>query len=424
MGLDFKNIEIKSSNSDVLQSFIDSLDEEKQTFRYFETRDISIIRNHVYTCVLMFDDKPIGYGHLDKEDDIIWLGIVVKKNFQGQGASKRIMTLLINRARTLDINYIQLSVDKNNIKAIKLYRKYGFDIISETEHTSFLRKKVIKVGVSTLAFIGISKEEIVRRANDNNWIIEFSSSFPYHQDMVDFFNHLDISRFAHNYFPAPKDPFVMNLGSANDIIRQKSIAHCIQGIQMSKKANASFFSAHAGFCIDPNPEQLGQQLNVNVPISRSHNWTLFIESINSILVEAKKMDITFLIENNVTAQFNLRNDGQEVLFCSRPEEILKLHKEINSDFFGILLDTAHLKVSSKALNFGLVNAIEDIKHTVKYIHHSDNDGYKDTNGSIDRAYWFLPYIKYFEDCIHILEVKNIDSFEIENQIKLINEYRK
>ena len=171
----------------------------------------------------------------------------------------------------------------------------------------------------------------------------------------------------------------MNLGSVNEQIRKQSIAHCIQGLYLSKQSGAEYFSAHAGFCIDPNPEQLGEQLDVNIPISRAENWNLFITSIKEVLVEAEKLNVSFLIENNVTAKFNLRNDEQEVLFCSRPEEMIKLIKEINSNKFGLLLDTAHLKVSSKTLHFDLESAVNTIKSFVKYIHHSDNNGEKDTN---------------------------------------------
>ena len=136
------------------------------------------------------------------------------------------------------------------------------------------------------------------------------------------------------------------------------------------------------------------------------------------------MNVSFLIENNVTAKFNLRNDEQEVLFCSRPEEMIKLIKEINSNKFGLLLDTAHLKVSSKTLHFDLESAVNTIKSFVKYIHHSDNNGEKDTNEPVDASYWFLPLLKNFKNCIHILEVKNIGVSEIENQLNLLNEYTK
>tara|TARA_R110001583_G_C5669759_1_gene410616 strand:+ start:1955 stop:3229 length:1275 start_codon:yes stop_codon:yes gene_type:complete len=424
MELTIKKIDITRQNSNILKTFLDSLDREKQTFRYFNKRGLDVINNHVCTCLLLNNNEPIAYGHLDKESGKIWLGIVIKKEFQGKGISKKMMTLLLNKASTLNLKDIQLAVDTDNKKAIVLYKKFGFELVSKTAKYYILKKYITKIGVSTLAFKGKSKEQIVEIAKNNNWIIEFSSSFPYDKEMIDFFSATNIKRLAHNYFPAPKIPFVLNLGSVNEQIRKQSIAHCIQGLYLSKQSGAEYFSAHAGFCIDPNPEQLGEQLDVNIPISRAENWNLFITSIKEVLVEAEKLNVSFLIENNVTAKFNLRNDEQEVLFCSRPEEMIKLIKEINSNKFGLLLDTAHLKVSSKTLHFDLESAVNTIKSFVKYIHHSDNNGEKDTNEPVDASYWFLPLLKNFKNCIHILEVKNIGVSEIENQLNLLNEYTK
>jgi len=278
------------------------------------------------------------------------------------------------------------------------------------------------IGVSTLAFHQKTREEIVDLAKENDWLIEFSSGLPFQKDMVSFFEQATIRRMAHNYFPAPEIPFVINLASAEEEIRQRSIAHCIQGLQLSNKCGAPYFSAHAGFCIDPAPNQLGKQLDVNVDFDRSLNWKLFLDSLEQVLKEADRLDLSFLIENNVTAGFNLRKDGQEVLFCSRADEMIRLVKEVDSNRLGLLLDTAHLKVSAQTLGFDLERAVEEIGPFVKYVHHSDNDGSKDTNEIIMPSYWFLPWMNGFRECIHILEVKNISSEQIKNQLDLLKTY--
>lgn len=275
------------------------------------------------------------------------------------------------------------------------------------------------IGVSTLAFGKTSREDIVDLATKYDWTIEFSSSFPHMTDMVEFFTSIKIKRLAHNYFPAPKTPFVLNLASTNNVIREKSIEHCLQGLKISKEAGANCFSAHAGFCVDPEPENLGNELNVNQPIDRNLNWGLFLESVASIVQKATKMNMSFYIENNVTAPFNLRKDGEEVLLCSTAEELILLSETIDQNNFGILLDTAHLKVSSKALGFNKDWAVEKLKPYVRYIHHSDNNGEKDTNDSLTSKYWFLKWMGDFKDSTHILEVKNIGEQEIKTQLALL-----
>ncbi len=425
MGLDMKVVEISHENYDSLRSFINSLGDEQNSFRYFKTRGQEVLDKHLFTCLVFEKGAAAGYGHLDKEDGVVWLGIVVKLGYQGLGLGKKIMQVLLDRGKAMNVGAIQLSVDNDNEKAMALYEKYGFEVTSHKKSYAILRKRIGEEekfdtpGVSTLAFTGQSREGIVSIAKENGWMIEFSSSFPHQDDMEEFFINADIKRLAHNYFPAPANPFVLNLASSNDTIREQSIKHCIRGLELAQKSEGLCFSAHAGFCIDPDPMQLGKKLDVNVPIERGKNWEIFIASVKTIVDKAERLGLSFYIENNVTAHFNLRNDGQEVLFCSRAEEMIRLCEEINSDNFGLLLDTAHLKVSSLALEFDIVQAVKKIKPHVKYVHHSDNDGKKDTNDSISAEYWFLPWLKEFKKSIHILEVKNIDEGQIKEQLALL-----
>nr|WP_299171039.1 GNAT family N-acetyltransferase [uncultured Allomuricauda sp.] len=426
MGLDIEILEVSNENYSSLSSFINGLGDEQNSFRYFRSRGQEALKNHLFTCLVLKNQTPVGYGHLDQENDIVWLGIVIKQEYQGLGFGKKIMQVLIDKGEAMGVRVIQLSVDNDNINALGLYKKHGFKIITQKEEYSILRRqservsKFRKTGISTLAFRGKSREEITSLAKKNNWLIEFSSSFPHLNDMEEFFVNANIRRLAHNYFPAPNEPFVLNLASLNKTIRERSIRHCFKGLEISSKAGAPCFSAHAGFCIDPDPKQLGKRLDVNIPIDREENWQLFVESVRIIVDKAKELGMSFYIENNVTADFNLRDDGEEVLFCSRDKEMISLYNEINSDGFGLLLDTAHLKVSSLALEFDINEAMEKLKPYIKYLHHSDNDGRRDTNESIDASYWFLPWMKEFENSIHILEVNNIGEDQIKKQLMLLN----
>ncbi len=142
MGLDLLDLEITTHNSDVLKKFIENLDEEKNTFRYYNTRDIDVISNHVYTVLLLLNGDPISYGHLDKEGNAVWLGILVIKEYQGKGVSKVMMDLLLKKAKMLKLDTIQLSVDKDNKKAVKLYEKYKFKLVSKFNDYVVLKRVV------------------------------------------------------------------------------------------------------------------------------------------------------------------------------------------------------------------------------------------------------------------------------------------
>lgn len=273
--------------------------------------------------------------------------------------------------------------------------------------------------VSSLAFLGMSAEEMIQTAQQHDYAVEFSSGLPYREDMEAVYLQAPVKKIPHNYFPAPAIPFVLNLASANPEIRQRSITHCIQGLRLAREAGAPFFSAHAGFCIDPDPEHLGRKLPQNIPYDREEHWSLFKDSLRQLLDVADRYGIDFLIENNVVAAMNLWEDGSHPLFCADAEDIVRLLEEMQHPRLGILLDTAHWKVSSRALSFDQDGDLQKIKMYIRGIHHSDNDGTLDTNKPIGKEYWFLPHLKSFLAVPHVLEVKKQSPSEIDVQLSLL-----
>ncbi|MHA8087409.1 sugar phosphate isomerase/epimerase family protein [Aquirufa sp. Wall-65K1] len=277
----------------------------------------------------------------------------------------------------------------------------------------------MKLYISTLAFKNLTIEELINIAKEKNWAIEFSSGIPFHEGNELIYQEAPIEKIPHNYFPAPQIPFVLNLASSNPEIRQKSIDHCKKGLQLAKLANAPFFSAHAGFCIDPNPNELGRKIEINSVINKEVHMDYFIESIHEVLNYAVELNLDFLIENNVIAPFNLVGNVNPLL-CTCSEEIIEVLERVNRSNFHLLLDTGHLKVSCQTLSKDIDEEIKKLNKYIKAIHHSDNDGLKDSNDLLDQNYWFRKNISNFSDIIHVLEVKAQSIFDIESQIKLIN----
>lgn len=273
--------------------------------------------------------------------------------------------------------------------------------------------------VSTVAFGKVGKEKLVALADKHGWAVEFSSGFPPDPEMIPFYKSLSSIRYPHNYFPAPADPFVMNLASGDDTIRNRTINHCLQGLELAKIGGAPFFSAHAGFCIDPNPEQLGRPLDIDQDFDRSEHLDIFLESVNIVLQKADELEIGFLIENNVLAPFNHRADRPVALFCVEGEEMVSLIEQVNHPRLGILLDTAHLKVSAHTLNFDKKVAAELVSPIVKVVHHSDNDGLADTNQALPDDYWAADLGEIFKGRLHVLEVKNLSEKQIEQQLHFL-----
>ena len=100
-------------------------------FRYFDKRPIDIVLTHEAALIMMDGEEPVAYGHLERDGESIWLGVAVNQDYIGQGRCKQMVQALLDHAKTTNITFINLTVDKTNVSAINLYEKLGF--LVETE---------------------------------------------------------------------------------------------------------------------------------------------------------------------------------------------------------------------------------------------------------------------------------------------------
>lgn len=128
-------IEIHNNEKDIaiLKTFLDNLGEAKNSFRYYNSRPLGIINNHMVTILVIDNNLPIGYGHLDVEENIVWLGISVIPKHHNKGIGKIIMNYLVLKAQKLKVSNIFLTVDIHNKPAQSLYEKFNFKKINETK---------------------------------------------------------------------------------------------------------------------------------------------------------------------------------------------------------------------------------------------------------------------------------------------------
>lgn len=120
-----------SNAVNIVDHFYSRLNAGRKSFRYFEKRSFYVIANHISTLLLEVDDQILGYGHLDPEGDDVWLGICLADNVTGHGWGKLLMEELLIVAKKHYIHSIFLNVDRDNERAIRLYRSFGFEAIPD-----------------------------------------------------------------------------------------------------------------------------------------------------------------------------------------------------------------------------------------------------------------------------------------------------
>ena len=130
--------QISNTNSYLIKNFLDSAGESLKSFRYYNTRSLEIIKEHLITAVLENNNQIVGYGHLDKENNKVWLGIAICEAETGKGLGKLMMLYLTQKADEMKIKSVYLSVDKSNLLAIELYKKFGFSLFKDTSDSTQL----------------------------------------------------------------------------------------------------------------------------------------------------------------------------------------------------------------------------------------------------------------------------------------------
>lgn len=212
--------------------------------------------------------------------------------------------------------------------------------------------------------------------------IELSGGTEYYDgfenDLFELKEKYNLNYICHNYFPPPKEHFVLNLASTDDNIYYKSIEYFKSTINLSKRLGCKKFGFHAGFFLDIKVSQIGKEIDKVILSDKQIACKRFFDAYKILLNESK--DIKLYIENNVFSSTNYGTyDGINPFMLTTYEEFLDLKNNIE---FNLLLDIAHLKVSTKTLGLNFKDEFSHLILKSNYIHVSENDGLHDINSSL------------------------------------------
>jgi len=205
----------------------------------------------------------------------------------------------------------------------------------------------------------------------------------------------NIKFLLHNYFPPPKNHFVLNIASENERERERSISFAKASIQLANKLGICLYTIHAGyFCnlvSDENNEYFlpTSECGWEKEVSLKH----FESSVEELCEFAQLYDIKFCVENLFPASFS----SNFSLLCTEEEICWALDRFLQYPNFGLLLDLGHAKISSHLLGFDLetflTRIVEKWRQRILEIHISENDGLKDMHLLPSKDSWMLKFIK-------------------------------
>lgn len=88
---------------------------------------------NVYFYKIYYDDKLVGTTHIEKQQNILYMDILVFPEFQGNGIGIKIVTDIQNDIFKLGYDKIEVSIDEKNIPSIRLFEKAGFVFVSKED---------------------------------------------------------------------------------------------------------------------------------------------------------------------------------------------------------------------------------------------------------------------------------------------------
>jgi len=129
----------RTHDQSLIREFVSSSGDSLKHFRYFDSRPVEKIGEHLVTLVGTDGNKVVAYGHLDPEGGKTWLGVCIIEGWRGKGLGRQIVSALLKVADEGGIT-ITLTVDEDNQAGKHLYESFGFRLACQSGRTLFYER--------------------------------------------------------------------------------------------------------------------------------------------------------------------------------------------------------------------------------------------------------------------------------------------
>jgi sugar phosphate isomerase/epimerase len=277
---------------------------------------------------------------------------------------------------------------------------------------------------TTFATDGSKISDVLQLCEEHNFFnLELGSNHAYEEDFERIVGKHAFQYLVHNYFPIPKDSFILNIASMDDGIRQRSINHVFQAIDFSERIGAGLYTFHPGFLTDPlgaNLDSKNYDFQFNDDSLHLDNLSQAFErlvpAITDIIKYSKKKSVQIAIET----EGSLNKKGH--LLMQQPREYERFFEQFSPDEIGISLNLGHLNLASKAFGFSRSEFVNLISDYIVAMEMSHNNGVNDDHLPLvdDQWYWDLILDPQFKKTYKILEFRDATIKQVRESIELCN----
>jgi dTDP-4-amino-4,6-dideoxygalactose transaminase/GNAT superfamily N-acetyltransferase len=165
----YKIVKVNRAHLEKIRTSFDSLSEQDRIFFDFIQNiriDELLSKSRFFDVIVALSNKElVGYGHLEKfkqpyKKHVCKLGIFIAEDYRGTALSNKIMEYLIKSARRHKLRKIWLSCNSQNLRAIKLYERFGF-VIEGVFFDEELRKNKLNDIISMALYLTEDKSSFI-----------------------------------------------------------------------------------------------------------------------------------------------------------------------------------------------------------------------------------------------------------------------
>lgn len=251
--------------------------------------------------------------------------------------------------------------------------------------------------------------------------VELGSNHCFEED-YSYIHEYDFKYLTHNYFPIPRNSFVVNLASNDSEIRHKSLAHAKKAIDFSAENNCEIYTVHPGFITDPSGASLASD---NYDFNFSDNIVTKKMSKDAIDNMYKSLDQLVTYSKGKLVNLAIETEGSRShhskLLMQKPEDYQSFFEKFSPSDLGINLNIGHLALARNEFNFCAFEFCEFISKYVIAMELSHNNGLEDQHLPLLNGewYWKIIFDDKFLDIPKILEFRNTSISEINKNILMM-----
>ena len=251
--------------------------------------------------------------------------------------------------------------------------------------------------------------------------VELGSNHCFEED-YSYIHEYNYRYLTHNYFPIPRNSFVINLASNDSEIRHKSLAHAKKAIDFSAENNCEIYTVHPGFVTDPLGAGMARD-NYDFNFSDDVITKKMVKDATDNLY--KSLDKLVNYSKGKLVNLAIETEGSRShynkLLMQKPEDYASLFEKFSPYDIGINLNIGHLALARNEFNFCALEFCEFISEYVIAMELSHNNGHEDEHLPLinEEWYWQIILDDKFLDVPKILEFRNTSISEINKNILLM-----